>query len=390
MKMKSMMLLAVASGCGLLAMFLFQQAQGSPPQQEKKVQVLYCILEATPGTQLDDTNVEFREIPISAAPETAVTIPEDYAERATRVRLFPGDVVTIDKLGKKGEKGASGDIPEGFVAVPIPVDATMMLGGLLLPGDRVDVLVTYRSTNQLGKRIMTVLEFVEVFATDAKRDIDNTNSENDTETITLLVTQKEALLVKLAEDVGKLHLTLRSKDDKNPKLVTEDQKFKENHHVNFFNQDDDDDDDKQSQRERQRREADQAAAARAAAARAIDAASTKAEVQPEPEPEPVPTWKVEIFAGDNKQVEEFVLPVVKKPAQQNPLLNTLNSTFGGTKKAETEATNEPQLPLLPPVAEDDADDDDTNYDAETDRDSSGPTTTGADDSEPPIPFPVDR
>jgi pilus assembly protein CpaB len=383
MKMKSTMLLAIASGCGLLAMFLFQQAQGGTSQQEKRVAVLYCIAETTPGTQLDETNVEFREIPISLAPETAVTIPEDYKDKSTKVRLFSGDIVTLEKL-MDGE-GASGDIPEGMVAVPIPVDATMMLGGLLLPGDRVDVLVTYRSTNRLGKRIMTVLEFVEVFATDAKREIDTVNSESNTKTVTLLATQKEALLVKLAEDVGKLHLTLRSKEDKNPRLASADQKFKETDYVSFFNEggddNDDDDNDKQARRERVQ------AAARAA--QAIDAASRKnTRVEPKPE---VPTWKVEIFAGDTKRVDEFELPVVKK--NTNPLLDTLNQMFGGsTKEINTQAQKtyqeiNSQIPPLP-VPANDGDQDNGTQDAGPISETPLPQDTGT--SEPQIPFPTDR
>ena len=59
MKLKSMMLLVVAAGCGLVAMFLFQQASAGNSQEEEKISVLVCIRELTPGEKLNDENVEF-------------------------------------------------------------------------------------------------------------------------------------------------------------------------------------------------------------------------------------------------------------------------------------------------------------------------------------------
>lgn len=391
MKMKSMMLLAVASGCGLLAMFLFQQAQGgTQSQKEKTVPVLYAIAQVTPGTKLDETNVEFRDVPISLAPDSAVTTAEEYKDRASRVRLFPDDIVTIEKLLKKGEGGASGDIPEGMVAVPIPVDATMMLGGLLLPGNRVDVLVTFESSSQrgnnLGKRIMTVLEFVEVFATDSRREIESGTSESKTQTITLLASRKEALLVKLAEDVGKLHITMRSKDDKNPRLATEAERFNESHHVELFKESGQDDDSK-SDVENQR--AQQQAAVVAAqttaavnAARAIDAAANKAKVEAKPKLKQF--WKVEIYSGDTKRVDEFEIPVAANQ-NSNPLLNSLNSIFSSGSQAnpteEVGVLNDPE----PPVSEVAGD-----QDVERKAITLEPSSSATDDSEPPIPVPLPK
>ena len=96
-----MMLLAVASGCGLLAMVLFQQATkgNTGGEVDEKISVLVVKAEVTPGTLLSDENVEFREYPISVVPENVVTLPEEYEERGIRVRAFPGDFVTLDKLG---------------------------------------------------------------------------------------------------------------------------------------------------------------------------------------------------------------------------------------------------------------------------------------------------
>jgi Flp pilus assembly protein CpaB len=50
-----------------------------------------------------------------------------------------------------------------MTAIAIAVDRTMTSSGLLMPGNRVDVLVTLQTPGRLGlgKQIKTVLEFVE-------------------------------------------------------------------------------------------------------------------------------------------------------------------------------------------------------------------------------------
>jgi pilus assembly protein CpaB len=180
MRLKPMLLLALASGCGLVAMFLFQQATkgNTGTQTEENISVLVVTAEITPGTLLSESNVEFRDYPISVVPENVVTVPEDFEERASRVRAFPGDFVTLDKLSGKGDHAPSQDIPAGMVACTILVDSAMTSSGLMLPGDRIDLLVTFTMRGQYGgKVIKTVLEFVEVFSVDQRREIQSTKRE---------------------------------------------------------------------------------------------------------------------------------------------------------------------------------------------------------------------
>ena len=191
---------------------------------EENISVLVVTAEISPGELLSEDNIEFRDYPISVVPENAVTVPEEFEERASRVRAFPGDFVTFDKLSGKGDHAASQDIPSGMVAITILVDSAMTSSGLLLPGDRVDVLVTFTMGGGYagGKVIKTVLEFVEVFSVDQRREIQTTKGEALAKTLTLLVNRDQALLVKFAEDVGKLHLAMRSKTDSEPRVDDKD------------------------------------------------------------------------------------------------------------------------------------------------------------------------
>ena len=362
-----MLLLALASGCGLVAMFLFQQATkgNTGAKVEENISVLVVTAEISPGELLSEDNIEFRDYPISVVPENAVTVPEEFEERASRVRAFPGDFVTFDKLSGKGDHAASQDIPSGMVAITILVDSAMTSSGLLLPGDRVDVLVTFTMGGGYagGKVIKTVLEFVEVFSVDQRREIQTTKGEALAKTLTLLVNRDQALLVKLAEDVGKLHLTMRSKTDSEPRVDDKD-RFKPTDMSDFLG-------DPEEEEEGEEDDAVEPQVNDDDLEQFLDANS-----QPDSLPESIPvaqvasvpvvvpaepevpvfdsSWTIEIFAGAVKRVEEVQIPESEWPVIEpevvteevdesggNLLLKGLKSLFGnGEKKAAVKAGNQ--------------------------------------------------
>lgn len=367
MRLKPMLLLALASGCGLVAMFLFQQATkgNTGATVEENISVLVVTAEISPGELLSEDNIEFRDYPVSVVPENAVTEPEEFEERASRVRAFPGDFVTFDKLSGKGDHAASQDIPSGMVAITILVDSAMTSSGLLLPGDRVDVLVTFTMGGGYagGKVIKTVLEFVEVFSVDQRREIQTTKGEALAKTLTLLVNRDQALLVKLAEDVGKLHLTMRSKTDSEPRVDDKD-RFKPTDMSDFLG-------DPEEEEEGEEDDAVEPQVNDDDLEQFLDANS-----QPDSLPESIPvaqvasvpvvvpaepevpvfdsSWTIEIFAGAVKRVEEVQIPESEWPVIEpevvteevdesggNLLLKGLKSLFGnGEKKAAVKAGNQ--------------------------------------------------
>lgn len=226
MRLKTLILLAVAGTCGLVAMMGVQQILSTPAEGKSEVtKVLVAKAEILPGQQLDDRNVEFKEWPADHLPEGAIVKAEQLKERTLKVRLFPGDFISEIKLDKKGARNASSDVPKGMRVASVPIDPTMTGAGLIHPGDKVDVLVTYgsrgaRDQGGIGKEIKTVLECIEVFAIDGQRDksvlpapTTPTPQNVQIKNVSLLVNLEQAKLLKLADDVGELHLTLRSNDD---------------------------------------------------------------------------------------------------------------------------------------------------------------------------------
>lgn len=212
MKNQPLILLVVAVGCGLVAMFGVKKViTQKPVETEPTMQVLSALTDIQVGTRLDDLNTTFVKVAVSTAPEGAITSLEEIAERSLKVPVMPGDWILKNKLSEKGEIGAVTRIPEGMAVVTIPVDATTSHSGMMRPGNRVDLLLTYddNSTGRNLKKIITVMEFVEVFAVDAR--IYGIDKEGDglAKNISLLVEAEQGKVVQLAKRLGELSTMLR-------------------------------------------------------------------------------------------------------------------------------------------------------------------------------------
>lgn len=216
MKNQSLILLVVAAGCGLVAMLGVKKAiSNNAVEQEETVQVLSAVADIQVGNRLDELNTKFVEVAVSKAPEGAITSLDEIAERSLKVPVMPGDWILKSKLTEKGEIGAVASIPPGMAVVTIPVDATTSHSGMMRPGNRVDLLLTYddNSSGRNIKKMITVMEFVEVFAVDAR--IYGIDKEGDqlAKNISLLVEPEQGKVVNLAKRLGELSTMLRPNGD---------------------------------------------------------------------------------------------------------------------------------------------------------------------------------
>jgi len=218
MKNQSLILLVVAVGCGLVAMLGVKQViSRQPTDSVETVQVLSAIVEIQPGTPLDDMNTKFVEMAVTSVPEGAVTDIKEIDQRYLKVPVMAGDWILQTKLTES--RGAEASIPDGMGIVTIPVDATTSHSGMLLPGNRIDLLLTYgdSSSGECIQKTITVLEFVEVFAVDNRVYGIDKSGDAQAKNITLLVAPEQGKAVTLAGKVGTLSTMMRARNGANEK-----------------------------------------------------------------------------------------------------------------------------------------------------------------------------
>jgi pilus assembly protein CpaB len=139
----------------------------------------------------------------------------DVAGSVVRAAISAGEPITDDRLIKKGDRGfLSAIMSPGTRAVTVQLQQNAGLGGLVLPGDHVDVVLTAvipgnGPSDPEHRASETVLEDIRVLAIDQKMS-DMSNETVMARSATLEVTPKQAEILALVSDMGKLSLTLRA------------------------------------------------------------------------------------------------------------------------------------------------------------------------------------
>jgi pilus assembly protein CpaB len=223
MRPKSLMLLLLALGCGLVASVGISQVMDRKPVQApvgETQDVLVTVQDVNYGTPLSAEVVKLEKWPKDKVPAGAVTDVEKIAGRRARGKLFKGEPILEAKLlSPESGAGASQEIPAGFRVVSVKVDASTTGGSLVLPGDRVDVLVNVRANTGAGimeTSTKTILQDIRVFAVDQVykvEAIEDQESAISAKTVSLLVTPSQAEKIALAEELGKIRLAIRSPED---------------------------------------------------------------------------------------------------------------------------------------------------------------------------------
>lgn len=221
MKNQTAILLIIAGACGLVAMLGVRQYLDKQNIKEEvpKVKVLVTQLPVKAGERLTKDNTQFITVEQATCPEGVVTKLEQIAERSTKVPRGPGDWIFVEQLSERGAHGAVGSIPPGMRVATIAVDATTNHSGMLQPGNRIDLFLTYKDrhpeSGEQTQRVVPLLEYVEVFAVDSQqygRDVAGENAQ--ARNISLLVDTEQSMKLQLAKKKGDISTVLRSSEDK--------------------------------------------------------------------------------------------------------------------------------------------------------------------------------
>ncbi|MCC6126582.1 MAG: Flp pilus assembly protein CpaB [Pirellulales bacterium] len=232
MRAKSLALLMLALGCGLVASIGITQVMAkrdAAPTNSGETESIFIAVKDIPlGERLTTEALKLEAWPKDKIPPGACSKIEDIEGCRTRAKLYAGEPILAKKLLGKGAslQGDSALIPAGYRVVPVKVDNVSGGPGLITPGDRVDVLVHLtRNPHQeiYDTSTRTILQDIKVFAVNDIVDIGEQKESKDKEklaakTISLLVTPAQAAKLTLASEMGKVRLIMRSPDDNSNSL----------------------------------------------------------------------------------------------------------------------------------------------------------------------------
>lgn len=219
MRPKSLILLALALGCGLVASIGISQVLDGKNKAEVETVPIYVALQnINLGDPVDDSMVKLEEWPKDKVPIGAIAKWEDLEDRRPRTIIFAGEALLDTKFLPKGQShDPIAAIPPGMRLKTVAVDAEKSAAGLLSPGDRVDLQLYVKRDERNGINdsfTKIILQNIRVFAVDqaVQRSADN-EARMVAKTVSLIVTPQQANRVTLAENLGEISLIPRHPDD---------------------------------------------------------------------------------------------------------------------------------------------------------------------------------
>ena len=223
MRPKSLILLMLALGCGLVASIGISQVmdrKNQQPLQAGETEAIFVAMKDIGfGDPLNMQVLKLEPWPKHLIPAGALSKIEDVEGRLAGARFVAGEPVLEAKLMGNGEgSGPAVAIPKGYRVVSVQVDAVSSIGSLIKPSDRVDLLVYVNRNPSSGiteAGTKTILQDVKVFAVNEqwRRPEDQNEESIAAKTVSLLVTPAQAEKVTLATEMGKVRLVLRSPED---------------------------------------------------------------------------------------------------------------------------------------------------------------------------------
>jgi pilus assembly protein CpaB len=166
------------------------------------------------GWMIKPADVKIDKVPTDAFPKGAFAKVEDVLDRPVISNVLLDEPILEGRLAAKGSGlGLAPTIPVGMRAVTVRVNDVADIAGFVLPGMKVDVLVTGHPPNGDGTMTTTCLQNMLVLSAGQTMTPDSRGQTIQAPTVTLLVDPEQAETLTLASSEGRIQLVLRNSSD---------------------------------------------------------------------------------------------------------------------------------------------------------------------------------
>jgi pilus assembly protein CpaB len=212
------LVLALTAG-GVLAFGTYNYVQKTPtPAGALPTNpVVVAAADIDIGAELTRDDVKVIQWPSNALPQGVIADPKDVIGRGVVLPIIQNEPILPMKLASKDAgSGLPPVIPPGLRAVSVRVNEVIGVSGYVVPGTRVDVVVTLSATqNQQDMTSKVILTDGQVLAAGTKMERDTEKGKPmPVNVVTLLVNPDEAERLTLAATEGKIQLALRNPLDR--------------------------------------------------------------------------------------------------------------------------------------------------------------------------------
>ena len=207
-----MMIGALALAAGFLAsVYVYKNLAKSGGSPASGIQVMVAANDLQVGARVEERDIRIITIPGTDLPPGAPRKKAEVIGRGVILPISKGQFILPTHLaGENAGNGLPALIPPGMRAVSVRVNEVVSVAGFVMPGTRVDVLLTGAPTGSGDQQTTTVLQNVEVLASGHTLERTSTGEAQNAAVITLLVTPDDAQRLTLASSEGHIQLALRN------------------------------------------------------------------------------------------------------------------------------------------------------------------------------------
>ena len=217
---RTVIVMAIAVATAALASFGVYTAIQRMPVKEVEVGTVKVVVAAEPlmvGTPLRREQMRVVDWPEKAQVPGAFADPNDVIDRGVIETIAVNEPITSRKVASKDAgAGLSPVIPQGMRAMSVRVNDVVGVAGYVVPGTRVDLVVTVRDDNPNGGNsepmARTVVSNILVLTAGTRTDTEKgkDGKPQPAAVVTLAVLPEDAERIALAQAEGKLSLALRN------------------------------------------------------------------------------------------------------------------------------------------------------------------------------------
>ena len=227
---RSFVSLLIGISLAAFAVFLMSSYKDSvltmvPVSKDKNIEIVQIVVAAEDlpfGTKILRDHLEYKSWPKSSLPKDTFTdmnllLKNKDGEKGNRViirQLFEGEPLIKKKISGFGTRPTlSRKVAENKRAFSIRINDVSGVAGFLLPGDKVDVMLT-RKEGKNNSNLVTdiILQNLTILGIDQLIN-EVTEKPIIAKTATVEVTVEQAQKLALAQQIGTLSLTLRNYSD---------------------------------------------------------------------------------------------------------------------------------------------------------------------------------
>lgn len=191
---------------------------------QSPIEVIVASKDLKEGTKIDASMLAPAQIPEKFAQPYVARAPRDVVGMMTAAPIAKNEQVLLNKVRRPEEMPTgttlSSLMSDGKRAVTIGIDAMTGVGGFVSPGDKVDILWTFKlpsGANQESQVVtLTLFQDVVILAAGgemAGRRAEKTIDAARENTVTLALTPQDISFLLFAREQGRIQLSLRSQQE---------------------------------------------------------------------------------------------------------------------------------------------------------------------------------